>query len=561
MKRTSNKLSSSADTAGLEDRGNVSRLASFACLVGIVVLTLGCGESAAPEGGAHTEHTPQTMLVPQTTLVSAADTLWVCPMNDTPAVQNPGDCPVCGMHLHAQVVDDVGNDITPDDLIYTCPMHPDVVREHPGSCPECGMFLTNTTQAEHTAAGHGDAVHSAHSSAEIATPALMTMSVPFGELVTKYKCPMHPDFIRDDPGSCGICGMDLVEFTIDPNAARSDVQGLAVVTMDEAQRQRIGVRIATVRKMDVAREFVTTGRVVPDERRVSHIHTKFGGWVERLHVDYTGQVVSAGDPVLDIYSPELVAAQQEYLVARRSGRSDIIEIAEQRLRLLDMTSAQIGELRQSGSPTTSYTVYAPTSGTVIAKAVSAGHRIEAASTLYTIADLSRVWVLADAYETDLPYIEVGQPAAVNIASREVAGEEGHVTFVSPVVDVMSRTAPFRIELSNIDGRYRPGGFVDVSISIPLGERVVVPSESVLDSGIRKVVFVDGGEGRFEPREIETGVRTNGLIEARSGVMAGERVVAGATFFIDSESQLQAVMNASVTKGDDNGAAASTGHQH
>jgi Cu(I)/Ag(I) efflux system membrane fusion protein len=378
-------------------------------------------------------------------------------------------------------------------------------------------------------------------------------------VITRYRCPMHPDFIRDEPGSCGICGMELVPFTIDTRMHRdTGVPGRAMVMMDQAQRQLIGVRTSTVQRLSVTKRIRTVGRVVPDERRTTHIHTKFSGWVEKLYADYTGQVVRRGDPVLDIYSPELVAAQQEYLIAYQTNRTgtggaDLVRVARQRLKLLDMTDEQIARLEQTGTPQTTLTIFAPHDGTIIEKSVNAGHQVSAATILYSIADLSRVWVLADAYEGDLPLVKVGQTAVVTMSSAPGGPRRGRVTFVSPVMDVTTRTAPFRMEFTNPDGNLRPGAFVDVELEIPLGERLVTPRESILDSGTRQVAFVETEPGMYEPREVTLGVRTDGLVEVLSGLHEGEKVVTSATFFIDSESQLRAAVSGAV--------GGHSGHQH
>ena len=407
---------------------------------------------------------------------------------------------------------------------YTCPMHPEVLQDSPGTCPKCKMDLVPYKAPE-------------------TKPAVAVTHDQAGE--TRYKCPMHPEFVRKEPGSCGICGMDLVPFTFDPEAGKSDVPGLAVVTTDPDHARRIGIGTTPARMQSITRRIRATGRIAPDERRVTHIHTRFSGWATKLHVDFTGQRVKKGDPVLDIYSPELVAAQEEYLVAVKSGtKSAIARSARRRLELLDMTTAQIDRLTRTRTPAKSMTIYAPHAGTVIAKSVSTGHRVSPATVLYTIADLRNVWVLADAYESDLPLIRTGQRAQVDVPSVPGGVSSGRITFINPVISPHMRTAQVRIELPNANGRLFPGALVDVTISVPLGNRLVIPSNSILDSGMRRVVFVEKTPGKYEPREVKTGVRTNGLVEIASGLAKGERVVTAGTFFIDSESRLRAVASGS-----------------
>jgi multidrug efflux pump subunit AcrA (membrane-fusion protein) len=375
----------------------------------------------------------------------------------------------------------------------------------------------------------------------------MQMDKPF----TRYRCPMHPQFIRDVPGSCGICGMNLVPFTVDPNEGKSPVEGLSIVKMDTAERVRSGIRTVLARRAPFVRHIRMVGRIAVDEQRTSHIHTKVSGWVRKLHVDYTGQTVRRGDPVLDIYSPELVTAQSEYLIAfrSRSGQSEIIQAVRQRLALLDMTDAQIRRLEETGVSQESITLYAPNTGTVIEKNVNEGFEVNPAMTLYSIADLRTVWVLADAYESDLPHIRVGQTARV--VSTHSSGDTliGRVSFISPVLDPATRTASIRLEFTNRRGALRPGAFVDVTTDAPLGEKLVVPLDGVLDSGARKIVFVENTPGTFEPREVRLGVREGDLVEIVDGLQAGDRVVSGAAFLLDSESQLRAATNAM------------SGHQH
>jgi len=386
---------------------------------------------------------------------------------------------------------------------------------------------------------------------------------------TIYTCAMHPEVIRNEPGSCPICGMKLVAKKIDvapppapaampgmemggaPTSARAAgtqpagaVQGLAVVTIGEAERQRIGVGTEEAMRMNVVNHIRTVGRVTTDERTVTSVHTRFGGWVQRLHVDFTGQQVRQGDPLLDVYSPDLVSAQQDYLVAYRAAgdQRELLDVARRRLKLLDVTDAQIHRLEETGTPQTTLTIYAPRSGTVIDKFVSAGDQITPEMALYTVADLGTVWVLADAYEADLPFVKVGQQVTVEMPASPNGGLTGRVQFVSPVVNVTTRTAPFRMEFPGVRGMLRPGSFVNVQLDVPLGQRLVIPTSGVLDSGTRKLVFVETQPGVYEPREVTLGVRADDHVEVRSGVAPGERIVTRAAFLIDSESRLRATMS-------------------
>jgi Cu(I)/Ag(I) efflux system membrane fusion protein len=301
------------------------------------------------------------------------------------------------------------------------------------------------------------------------------------------------------------------------------------------------------------------GRVAADERRRQVVHARYEGYVERLHVDFTGQPVGRGQPLLEIYSPELVAAQEEYLLARRAqarlgGSSvpgvaesggELAEAARQRLRYYDVGAAEIEALERSGQARRTVTLRAPVAGVVVEKLAFTGMKVAPADRLYEIADLSRVWVLADVYERDLPAVRAGTAARVSLphlAGREWAGK---VAFVAPSVKPETRTVEVRLEVDNAAGLLKPDMFADVVLEP--GSRaarvLTVPESAVVFTGERTLVFVDRGQGRYEPREVALGARLAGGYEVQRGVAAGEKVVVSANFLLDSESSLRATIGA------------------
>jgi membrane fusion protein, copper/silver efflux system len=293
-----------------------------------------------------------------------------------------------------------------------------------------------------------------------------------------------------------------------------------------------------------------------DETLQHQVHAKFEGYVERLFVDYTGKPVRKGQPLLSIYSPELFATQQEYLLAFRAsnelsasgnadvarGGADLYESARQRLLMWDISPSEIQELERTGQPRKALTLYCPVDGFVLSKNAVAGARVMPADTLFEIADIRRIWVLADIYESEAPFVRLGQTAAVSLSYLPGRTWTGKVTFIAPVLDEKSRTVKVRLELPNADGTLKPEMYADVSLERPLGRVVTVPEGAVLSTGTRSLVFVAKGEGRFEPREVQTGTKVDGQWEIRQGVAAGEDVVTQANFLIDSESRLKAAVS-------------------
>ncbi|MGH0032093.1 MAG: efflux RND transporter periplasmic adaptor subunit [Myxococcota bacterium] len=372
---------------------------------------------------------------------------------------------------------------------------------------------------------------------------------PGGAQPLHWKAPMDPTYVRDAPGKSPM-GMDLVPEC--PGAAGEAPPGAVVV--DAATVQSIGVRTAPVVRRDLSRQVRAVGRVAYDERRVAHVHTKVQGWVERLMVDFVGQPVKRGQPLLEIYSPELVATQEELLLAARyrdatgespfddvrGGGQSLFEATKRRLALWDVPERDVRRLLETGEVKRTLTLYAPASGVVTALGVRSGMEVKPNDNLYTIADLGKVWVLADVYEFELPWLELGRPAEVELRYLPGVRMQGELTYIAPFLDPKTRTAEVRLELDNADGRLKPEMFGNAVIAgTPRHDALAIPSDAVLRSGRRTLAVVALGEGRFEPREIELGLDTgDGWLEVLSGLAEGERIVVSSQFLIDSESNLR-----------------------
>jgi RND family efflux transporter MFP subunit len=368
--------------------------------------------------------------------------------------------------------------------------------------------------------------------------------------------PMHPRYRSDKPGTAPDCGMDLVPKYADEEAAQQKLPA-GTVQISPLKQQLIGVRTAPVTRRVLEKDIRTVGIVRTDESRVRKVHTKFPGWVEHLFVSYTGQAVRAGDPVLSIYSPDLVSTQTEYLLARRgdqqlhespfpeaaTGAKALLDAARRRLLLWDVTPQQIRELEESGKPHTALTLHSPVSGFVTVKDVYQGLYVTPDTELYTVADLSRVWVLLDIYENEMSSVHLGMPVTLWLRSQPGDSISGTLTYIYPYLDNQTRTNKVRVEFDNLGLRFKPDMYATGEIHAALGERLVVPKDAVLDSGMRQVVFVALGDGYFEPREVRLGERGDDYTEVLEGVREGEQVVVGANFMVDSESQLKSALGA------------------
>lgn len=324
------------------------------------------------------------------------------------------------------------------------------------------------------------------------------------------------------------------------------------------QQQLIGVRTVKAAIKPLHRIIRTVGRIEYDERKLATANTKIEGWIEKLHVDYTGRYVKKGEPLAEIYSPELVATQQEFLNVLRwasQGQSvkdertalllvkdaqTMLEAAKERLRLWDISDEQIKKIETTGKPIRTLTIYSPVSGYVLQKMAVQGMRVMPGEKLFDVVDLSSVWIVADIYEYELPLIKVGQPARIGLSYFPGQEFSSRVDYVYPSLAGETRTAKVRFTIPNAKGTLKPQMFTNVEIRVNLGRRLAVPAEAVIDTGARQIVYLDKGEGYFEPREVTIGLKVDELVEITDGIKAGDKVASSANFLIDSEAQLKGV---------------------
>jgi len=354
------------------------------------------------------------------------------------------------------------------------------------------------------------------------------------EELSHYTCSMHTSVHATHSGKCPICGMDLVPVT------KAEAKSGAV-RVDPQRLQKIGVRFAEVERAPLVRTVRALGRVTWDETKLVDVSMKVRGFVRDLRADALGARVARGDVLFSVYSPELYAAQTEYLQAMRSSNEPLRLASRARLRLWDVADRDVAALEQRGEPLEALPVRSPVNGVLVEKNVVDGAAFEPGMRLFRIAPLDRVWVEAEVYASDLPLVSVGQSATISAPYLPGSALEARVAYVLPSLASETRTARVRLEVGNGDLALRPEMFVDVALRADLGERVLVPASAVIVAGARRVVFVDRGEGRLEPRTVTTGAASEDKIEILDGLEPGERVVASGNFLIAAESRIQSAL--------------------
>jgi RND family efflux transporter MFP subunit len=373
--------------------------------------------------------------------------------------------------------------------------------------------------------------------------------------VLYYRNPMDPSVTSPTPAKDAM-GMEYIPVYADEGQPETGfVEGFASVTIGSQGLRLAGVQTAVAKHGVLARSTRTVGLVTADETRIRHVHTKISGWVEKLYVNYTGQQVHAGQPILALYSPELLASQEEFLRARaaarefshsslpevRSGGEDLLRAARRRLELFDVPQRLIAALEETGKARRTVPLLAPVSGYVTAKDVFEGQEIGPGMELFTITDLSRVWVEAEFYEYEAHLLRVGQEVRVSAPFDPHVLREGRVTYIYPTLDPASRTLKVRIEFPNPDLALKPGMYADIQADLDRHQGIVVPDSSIIDTGDRQIVFVERQDGLFEPRQVRIMTRSGGEVLILEGVAEGETVVIRANFLIDSESRLRAAI--------------------
>jgi Cu(I)/Ag(I) efflux system membrane fusion protein len=328
-----------------------------------------------------------------------------------------------------------------------------------------------------------------------------------------------------------------------------------VIVLDPARLQTIGITFEPAQRQMVEKIIHTVGYIETDERLVAHIHVRFDGWIEKLFVNFTGEKIKKNDPLFSVYSPDLVSTQQEYLLAMQakkilgkkqnstiaSGSEASLEAAKQRLLLWDISEKAIEQLGRTKKITNTMTIYSPMNGTVTHKTAFAGMKIKPGDELYTIADLSHLWILGDIYEYELPYIKLNQTADVTLSYLPNQVFKAKLNFIYPTVEMKTRTVKVRFEIDNTKDQLKPGMYVDLKVKIPLGRHLVVSRNSILLTGERAVIFIYHGDGKIEWRNVTLGVRAGDVVEVIQGIQEGEKIITSANFLIDSESQLKSAM--------------------
>lgn len=375
-----------------------------------------------------------------------------------------------------------------------------------------------------------------------------------------YTCSMHPFIIKDKPGTCPICGMELIK-KIENAPADGAAQTLEQKQQAEmlghvslSANQRIMANVATIEAKygSLNKEINAVGIVQFDQSRQAKVTAWIAGRIDKLNVDTVGAQVSKDRPVAEIYSPDLLATQQEYLLAVKSrdqlknspipsvsqNGDGLVASAKQRLMLYGVKESQIADLEKAGKPNIRLPIYTPLSGIVIEKMVQQGQYVNTGEVLFNIADLSRVWVEIDVFENEVPYVRVGQQVEIRSAIEHGAVSHGKISFVYPFHDPKTHTVKARVEMPNPGHMLKPDMFVNAIIKVPLAKGIVVPVTAVLDTGKRQVVWVEMSPGMFEPRDVQAGERIEDKIQILSGIKTGDKVAVSGSYLIDSESQLK-----------------------
>jgi multidrug efflux pump subunit AcrA (membrane-fusion protein) len=365
--------------------------------------------------------------------------------------------------------------------------------------------------------------------------------------------PMHPKYKADKPGIAPDCGMTLVPKYADEQSLAKMTAGTVIIPADK--QTLAGVRTALVERKALIRDIHTTAQIVADETRIAHVHVKVAGYLDQVFVDFVGQLIQKGQPLFTLYSPDLVSAQEEYLIAKRGettlgsapftevadGAKSLLRSARERLRLWDISDEQIKQLDETGKVTKDLTFYAPSSGFITDRKAFPQTSITPDTELYTLSDLSTVWANADIYESEIPYVQLGQKMQLTLSYSPGKTYTGTISYIYPTVDPQTRTVKVRMQVPNPGFALKPQMFADAQLRVDYGTKVLVPREAILDSGTEQVIYVLHDGGVFEPRKVTLGPAFEEKVAVLTGLKAGETIVTSGNFLVDSESRLKGSM--------------------
>ena len=466
-----------------------------------------------------------------------SDPTYVCPMHPQIVKGEPGNCPICGMNLVKKepveeekpkmTMDDVKNDTLIEhakrhsDPTYVCPMHPQIVKGEPGNCPICGMNLVKKEVAEEKPK--------------------MAMAKPSKEKKIKYwLAPMDANFRRDEPGKSPM-GMDLVPVyeEAEGSVEASADSELPKITINPSTAQNMGVRIEKATINELSRTIKTIGSITYNEDSLHHIHARANGWVEQVYTQSLGDPVTKGKTMLEYYSPDIVAAQKDLLVSKRAGGSSLASASKTRLRDLNVPDSVIEEISRTGESQNRIPIIANHSGVVTSIGIKNGMYITPGTEIYTIADLSSVWVIVDVFEHQLTWVKVGNKAEIKVQGVPGRDWEGKVEYIYPELNPKTRTLKVRLKIDTPEQLLKPNMFADVTLFTKDKQALTVPSEAIIyyENSPRIVKVV--AENKYQPVEVKIGMKSNGRVEIVEGIDNGDDILVSGQFMIDSESNLQA----------------------
>ncbi len=515
----------------------------------------------------------------------ATEQSYVCPMHPEETSHEKGRCPQCNMFLVHQSTEQVSGshaakDITQEETkntsTYVCPMHPEETSHEKGRCPQCNMFLVKEEEEEFSAdehAGHAHAMASTVVDTSTQTQADNILSQPKPTLTPankqaqtshiKYVCPMHPHVVSDEPGSCPICGMDLEKVTMG-DASSSEV----LVGVSGGMQQALGMRSEQVTSGTLWKLVRTIGTVEYNENRIGHAHTRVDGWLETLMVHNVGQKVKKGQLLYELYSPELITAQDDYMQAidylkqDKARGASLLRKARMRLELLGVSDSTIKQLERTGETIYRVPYYADQDGFVSKLSVRHGMFVEPGTTLFEIVDLKSVWVIADVFENEQSWLEIGRPVEVSSAAQGIFDLESTIDYIYPELDPVSKAMRVRIKLDNPGKQLKPGTLVDVKLfGGPKRNVLSIPTEALILTGRENRVVVQRDNNSFASVPVKVGMIAQGRAEIIDGLDEGEKVIVSGQFLLDSEASIQGSLQRLSGSNADNTTDTSDAHAH